>query len=317
MVASTETMTMMKTHAQLLAGPVAVFLVACGGAPAVHSGYPEGQEEPWTSPEKLNLNDNLEASAEGTISFPERSRARWYVVELPAPGTVTARLNMEPRATGTDVGFEILDAGFNIKDEAEDDNDIGQERKVRTDATARAGRTYIHVFALGRGDKADYRLRLKYEPKPGVTRQEAPSDPTDPRATFPATVPNPPPLAAVAAEAPKTVTRRPAPEPGSEPTRPTPDPPDPIVDPSTPSVRAQIIEFSRSGSGVKILVNKGSDSGVEEGWTGYVVDNATKRSLKGGSFKIRAVRSDESEGVVNVTLDDVQRNRTVVLKPSK
>ena len=94
----------------------------------------------------------------------------------------------------------------------------------------------------------------------------------------------------------------------------TTEAPDPA--PGAP-VRGTIIEFSKSGSGVKITINKGGDAGVEEGWTGYVMNNATKRSLPKGSFKIKSVKSDESEGVTGLTLDQVQANRTVWLKPAK
>jgi hypothetical protein len=312
-------MTMTIRHTYALAGSLSLFLLACGGSQAVHSGYPEGQDEPWASASKLSLNDALEASAEGSVSFPKRNRASWYVVELPAPGTLTARLTMEPLTTGADVGFEILDAGFNVKAEAEDDNDVGQERKVRSVKDARAGRAYIHVFTLGSGDAADFKLRVRLEPQPGATarRPAVQTDPSDARGSFPATVPNLPPLAAVGTDDSGRSPRRPVVVRDDEDD--VSRKPSAQLDPADDktAVRAQIIEFSQSGSGVKILLNRGSNSGIEEGWTGYVVDSATKKSLPKGSFRIRSVKNDESEGVVNVTLDDVQRNRSVVLKPSK
>jgi hypothetical protein len=294
----------------------ALLLVACGGGPPVHSGYPEGQDEPWSAPKKLTLNDNLEASQDGQISFPKRERANWYVVELPAPGTLTVRVNMEPLNTGADMGVEVLDAGFNINAAGENDDDIGQEKKLRVVKEARGGRSYIHIYALGRGDTLDYKLRVKYEPKPGLTKRDiVPQNPADPRVEFPWTIPNPPPLASIKSD--DTPKNRP---PREEKPDDDPPPPPPVVKDVTDEpdiVRADIIEFSRSGSGVKILINKGSNVGVEEGWTGYIVDNTTKKSMPKSSFKIRAVRTDEAEGVTNVTFDDVQRNRKVVLKPSK
>lgn len=295
---------------------LSLFLVACGGAPAVHNGYPAGENEPWTSAKKLKLNDNLESSAEGSVSFPQRERARWYVLELPAPGAITARLNMDPRTTGADVGFEVLDSGFNVNAQAQNDDDIGQEKKVREVKEARAGKTYFHVFALGRTDQADYKLRIKYDPKQTLTPRQAPppSDGGEPRSA----IPNLPPLAQVPAadDTPRSGGKRVVRETDDRPP-PTPLPVEPDDPAKDAPVRATITEFSKSGTLVKITLNKGSDSGIEEGWTGYIMDTATKRSLPKGAFKIKSVRSDESEGTAGCTLDDVQRNRTVYLKPPK
>ncbi len=317
MFAVSDMTKMMIRHIELLAGSLSLFLVACGGASPAHDGYPASNDEPWVEAKKLKLNDNFEASTEGSVSFPTRQRAQWYVVDLPAPGSVVARVTMDPLTTGADVGVEVLDSGYNILVPAEDDNDIGQDKKERKVPDARAGKLYVHVFTLGREDRADYRLRVKYEPKPTTSRIVLPSttgEAPDPRNTFPGTVPNLPPLAAVPAtdDTPRSGGRRPPT------TVATPEPPTTDADPAEGApVRATIIEFSRSGGGVRILINKGADAGVEAGWTGYVMDtdSKSKKSLKNGAFRIRAVRNDEAEGVTTLTLDQIQHNRTVWLKP--
>jgi hypothetical protein len=314
-----QTMTMTMRQWGIFAGSFSLFLTACGGSQAVHSGYPEGESDPWSSATKLTLKDNMEASAEGQVAFPRRERAKWYVLELPAPGAVSAKLTMEPLATGTDVGFEILDEGFNVRAEAQHDDDIGQEKKERKVADARAGRMYFHIFTIGRNDIADYKLRVRYEPKQTGSRTVVQKDPSDPRSTFPWTIPNTPPLAAVPPSDDTPRGRRPVAvkeDPEEEKEKPVKSD-DPALDISTPTVRGQIIEFSQSGGGVKITINKGADAGVDEGWTGYVMDNASKKSFPKGSFKIKKVSNDESEAVTNVTLDIVQHNRTVYLKPPK
>lgn len=303
--------TMTSSKKTILAGSLSsLVLVACGGAGKMHTGYPEGDKEPWTSPQKLKLNDNGEASAEGNVSFPKRARAKWYVIELPAPGAINAKLKMDALTTGADVGFEVLDSGFNINVPGIDDNDIGQDEKYRIYKEARSGRTYFHVYTLGRTDEADYKIRVRYEPK--ITARSAEvklEQPADNRSTFPWTVPNLPPLPAVPPQDD-------APRKGRAPRAESPEPEAVVeADPAEGAkVRGHIIEFSKSGSQVKILVNKGSDAGVEQGWTGYVVDKKGK-SLPKGAFKIKKTKNDESEGTVSLTLDEIQANRTVVLKP--
>jgi hypothetical protein len=303
----------MTSNTLLMAGSVSLagLLVACGGA-KTHSGYPEGEKEPWTSATKLKLTENGEASTTGAVSYPKRERAKWYVLELPSPGGIRAKLKMDAVSTGADVALEILDSGFNVLDGPTDDNDIGQEEKIRSVKDARAGRMYFHVYTLGRTDAAEFRLRVYYDPKPtGDGTTVVADEPSgDPRASFPWTVPNLPPLPAVPAkdDAPTKGRRPPRAEPQEEPT--------PVVvdEAAGAKVKANIIEFATQGSGVRILVNKGSDAGVEAGWTGYVVDKSG-RSLPKGAFKIKKSRNDESEGVVGLTLDQVQANRSVVLKP--
>jgi hypothetical protein len=309
--------TMTKTSANVApwASTLSFLLVACGGA-QVHSGYPTGEMEPWSSPTTLRLNDNGDASADGEVSFPKRERARWYAVDLPASGSLSVRLVIDSRSTGADVGVEVLDAGYNVLAQPFDDNDIEQEEKLRTVQEARAGRTYIHVFASKRLDEVDYRLRVRFEPSATGTRTTVASgDPGEgSRSVFPWTVPNVPPLPAVPAteEAPRRGGRPVA----ERPPAPEPEPTDPAMDTSTQTVKGRIIEFAAAGSGVKIVINRGMDAGVDQGWTGYVVDGRG-RSLSKGSFKIRSVKNDESEGVVGVTLDAIQANRNVVLKPPK
>lgn len=290
-------------------GALSLFLLACGGAQS-RTGYAKGEKEPWSSPIKLKLTDNGEASTEGNVNYPKSQRAKWYVLDLPAPGYVRAKITMDALSTGADVGFEILDSGFNVVAKPTDDNDIGQDEKVRIVKEARSGRTYFHVYTLGKTDVADYRLRVRYEPKLTSQPQVAAQETADPKSSFPWTVPNLPPIPAVPAndDAPRK-GRKPPPE--------APDEPAPVAEPDPAEgakVRGKVIEFAKQGSGVHLVVNKGSEAGVEVGWTGYVVDKSGK-SMKKGAFKIKKTRSDESEGVVGLTLDEIQGNREVVLKP--
>jgi hypothetical protein len=297
---------------------IALFLAACGGAAPVHNGYPAGDKDPWASPAHVQLKENGEGAAEGNISFPKRQRAKWYVVDLPAPGSLQAKLSMDPTTTGADVGIEILDAGFNVAAEAQNDDDIGQEKKTRFVKDARTGKSYIHIFAINRGDELAYKLRVKYIPSAVPHQKEVVRSDGDAKNAFPWTIPNLPPLPAVPAGDEKHAGNR-------TPVKPPPVTEKPEVKPDEPPdpaegapVHAEITEFgSAAGGGVRIIINKGSGAGVEEGWTGYVIDNKTKRSVPKGSFKIKKVGDDESEATVNLPLDVLQANRKVSLKPSK
>lgn len=289
----------------LLAGVFALALLACGGAP-VHSGYPAGETDPWASPTKMTLKDTGDASVEGAVNFAKRQRAKWYVVELPAPGVLNAKVKMDPRSTGADVGFEVLDAGYNIVVEAMNDNDIGEDEKIRNVKEARAGRYYFHVFALQRTDVADFKLRIRYDPAEPIAKVVVSRDPVDPKSTFPWTVPN---LPAVPQVPPADDT------PGNRRAKVVTEIEKPAVTESDPmdgaTVTARITEMG--GTPVRIVINKGSLAGVAEGWLGSVVDKNGK-SLKKGTFKVKKVKNDECEGVVGLTLDEVQANPRVKLK---
>jgi hypothetical protein len=282
----------------------------------VHTGYPEGDSTPWDKASKLRLSDNGEASGDGTISFPERQRAKWYVVELPGPGTLTARLALENKAPGTDVAMEILDAGFNVNVPGESDDDVGQSKKVREYKDARAGKSYVHIYALGRNDRAEYTVRVHFDPKAQAAVPSRPDEPppTADKTSFPWTVPNLPAIAQVnpTDDTPGKITS------GGHhtPTPPVEKPPEPPPD-TGPSVRARITEFSDTGSGIKIVINKGSSANIEAGWEGYVLTSGNK-PLPKSSIKVRSVRDSESEALVRgVTLDDIQKNPNVVVKPPK
>jgi hypothetical protein len=299
------TMTTNATIGRLLVPVLSLGVAACGGAATnAHSGYPEGESAPWEKATKLSLNDNLEATAEGEISYPKRVRAKWYVVELPAPGKLTARLSTETTVKGTDVALEILDAGFNVVAEGQSDDDVGQSKKTREAKDARQGKSYIHLYALGRNDQAGYTVRLKLDPKPQARAEApAPSEPVADRTQFPWTVPNLPALPQVKGGGGGSAS----PPPPVAPPPPTEPPP-----PAGKTVRASIVEFGDSGSGVRIIVNKGQNAGLDNGMEGDVVSGG--KALPTGHFKLRNCKADECEAVVpKATMDQIQANRAVVI----
>jgi hypothetical protein len=283
-------------------------LAACGGSAPDHTGYPTNAKEPWARAKRISLDDNFEGKADGQVSYPKRDRAKWFLLKLPIEGGLNAKLTVDPVTPGADVGFEILDAGFNVIATGENEEEGGQMKKERKVREVPRGEAYIHVYTLGRSDEADFKLRIKFTPRTIA----------DPTSAYPNTIPNTPELAAVPnkdwPEARVAVRK-----PNHVPDKPTQPVKPPVVPVDTKgSVRGSVVEFSDTGSGVKIIINKGSANGIDKEWTGEVLQKGTDRAIKSGFFKIRNVKNDECDAVVSgVSLDDIQNNRSVRLKPPK
>lgn len=279
-------------------------LASCGGSAPPATGYPEGEAAPWTKASSLRLNDNLEAMAEGELSFPKGHRARWYAVDLPAPGKITARVSTETTVKGADVGMEILDAGFNVNAEGQNDDDIGQAKKSREYKDARQGKSYVHIYTLGSADVVAYTLRVRFEPKPQTARTEPVAAPSGPDKTqFPWTVPNLPVLPQIGKSGG-----------GSTATAPPPPPPDPNAGFNV--IKGTIIEFNNTGTGIRVIINKGQNQSLADGLEGDVYSGG--KPLKGGHFKIKSCHSDDCEAIVpSATMDQIQANRQVVVKVPK
>src|SRR5262249_59686596 len=107
------------------------------------SGYPEGDSQPWAKAKAIQLNDALEGKAEGTVSYPNRQRAKWYYIDLTSDGKLTATVTVDPRSPGADVNVEILDSGYNVV--SKDIDDAGQPKKTRIADKVTMGKAYIHL----------------------------------------------------------------------------------------------------------------------------------------------------------------------------
>jgi hypothetical protein len=277
---------------------------SCGGSAPVATGYPEGDAAPWSKASSLRLNDNLEAMSEGELSFPGGKRAKWYAIDLPSPGKITARISTETTVKGADIGMEILDAGYNVDVEGQNDDDVGQAKKVREYKDARQGKSYIHIYTLGRPDIVAYTLRVRFEAKPQTARIEptAPSGPD--KSQFPWTVPNLPVLPQVGKGGGGGGTVK----------EPPPPPPDPNA--GFTVVKATVIEFNSLGAGVRIILNKGQNQNLADGLEGDIL--AGGKPLKGGHFKIKSCHADDCEAVApSATMDQIQANRSAVVKIPK
>jgi hypothetical protein len=276
---------------------------ACGPSIPQHTGYPEGKTQPWTAAKEITLNDRLEGEGKGELNYANRARARWFSIDLPYDGELALVTTFDADNAGADIGVEILDEGFNVRAQGTNDDDEGRPKKVRSAKDLNKGKVYVHVYVLGKKDSLDFRVRAQLKP---ILRDVAP-------AGFPGNIPNTPMIAAVPAtdDAPRRGGGKTPPKP------PEPKPVPVVEDTEVGSVKARVLEYSESGDRVKLTINRGSDNGIEKGWTGYVIDSATKRRLSGSDFTVNVVKPQECEGTAKISLSQAQAHRQVVLKPAK
>jgi hypothetical protein len=298
---------MMRIASLLLCSSV-LAAAACGPSIPSHKGYPVGEKAPWSKAKRIILDDQNKGDTDGTLDYPKRQRAAWYSVVLPTEGSLTVTMTQDPLANKatTDVEVEVLDEGFNVV--AKGDDDEGETKKERVVAKARPGKSYIHVFTRGKLDRADYTIKVAF--KPVVV--------DDPRLKFPYNVPMPEQLAAVPTQ--DDTPGKPKPRGNGKPRDPKPRDPKPDATDdgggTGKKATARIAEYSEEGGSVRIVLNKGEDNGIVVGQKGYIMSTATKKKLPGSDFEVSTVRSAESEAKVNVSVDDVEKNRVVILKGS-
>jgi len=275
---------------------------ACGPAFPTHDGYPEAAKQPWKKPAKLALDGKLEAEVEGSVSYEQRNRARWYAVELPTPGELAIKFTYEPLGEREfDLAFEVLGPNFNVLTTANaEDDDAKKDKKERTLYELAPGTYYVHVYTQGRMDAADFTLDLKHT-------MVTPEEKTD----FPAQVAYVDPLAVVPAvdDAPPPTRRPRRPRGPRQPKQ--PDQPEP---PTGDSLSGRIAGYGVAGGKTKLIVDRGSNDGVSIGWRGQVVSK-DGRAVRSGGFTVSAVRGNECEGMVSLSVDDAKAAGRVILRP--
>lgn len=281
-------------------------LAACGGpdAPA-HGGYKTPKVRPWRNPTVILLDDSLEAEVDDTVSYPKRQRARWFAVDVPSFGSLEVQVTVAELSDDRDLdlAFEVMDEGFRVIAKADrEEDDTGEEQKVRNLKQLPPGRVYVHVYAQRRLDEADFTLQLKFRPQAGT-------EPTN----FPASV-------AFIGALPDVPLRDDAPEPapvvkkckGSRCKKRVPKVEE--AQPPPRSIRARIAGIVESGKGVQIRINQGASQGIEVGWKGTVVSRDGK-PIMGGQFEISRVSPGESFAIVRATKDSVTSAKYVRLRP--
>ncbi len=287
---------------------VALALGACGG-PKVpqHAGYKNEKVKPWKKPKVLAFDDKLEAKAEGELSYADMRRARWFMVDLPANGELSLRLEITPPGDATnedfDLGLEVLDPGSRVisKSDLEDD-DAGELTKSKTLFDLAPGKYYVHLYLQGRMDTADFVLRASYK---RTAAAEVKSD-------FPAQVDFVPALAMVplnddtpkSYKPPTTAVVKVIRKPGEK------RPPKEVTPPPTTAISARIIGVQIVSGGTQITVGRGTANGAAAGMKGKI------SGLTSGSFTLASCNERACQAMVGVTPDQIKTaGGTVVLSP--
>jgi hypothetical protein len=301
-------------------------IAACGAKIPEHDGYRTAKAEVWETPQKLELDDELEAEVDSELSYAKRQRARWFALELPRAGELDLSLTFAPLGEVVneldeddpfDVGFEVYDDHYRVlvrADKGEDD--AGERKKRRTLYELPRGKYFIHVYLQRRLDEVEYSLRLQFR------AGEVDIASTD----FPKLVAFVDPLPAI-----PEVDDAPRPEPrcrGRNCGKPTPRPRDPdrtdpepeqepksqVVAVPAGGMRARITGVRATGEGTRITINRGTAHGVAKGWRGRIVTKDSK-SIPDGSFTIDSVKAQESTATVRPTPDAVTSAANAIIQP--
>jgi hypothetical protein len=288
-------------------------LVACGGAQIPsHNGYKGKKPRPWEKPKVLKLDKNA-AKAGVDLDYAKLKRARWFAVDLPGPGTLTAMMEVTPSSGsgGTteegeeldiDVGFEILDgtswnvlAASNL--ESDDAHELKKELKVKDLVE---GRYLLHVYLQGRLDAADVDLKVNFERGEVAWKSD-----------FPNQVAFVGPLAAIPPldDAPEQVAVKKK----TRVTRVTSDKPKDKDKPEDKggggAVMADISDTQPEGGGGTIItIAAGTGDGLENGLSGSV------KGVRNSSFKLSGCGASTCRAKVKAAIDDVRSAGAVIVK---
>jgi hypothetical protein len=245
--------------------------------------------------------------------------------EVPKAGDVEITLSWAPPKDGEDLAMNVLDDTFHVVRRVAPTPDSGKTKKTAQLTNLQPGKYYVQVYAPGRGDAGDYEVRVHWSEAraPGSTLVNA-----EPLA-------NPPRLPAIPGvvaggggkTGPKGSKDNPcqvgeACAPGAlyvNPACPTADPmpigspcpPQPVINPACPDAgplmpgapcppvivkkAAKIIERQLQGQEVQITLDKGSNQGIQKGFTGVVFKGrAGNTPLPNSEFVIFKVTENES-----------------------
>jgi hypothetical protein len=305
---------------------VAAMLCAAGCASNIGQHDRSGPDYRPDGAMLIELEDG-EGSAIDVVTYPGGDRVDWKKVELPEDfaGVLQVRLLFNPPRDGLEISFEVYDARFERVAVANPPPGSGARVLEAEVKPAFGGTYYFHIFAPTRADAAEYMLAVRKQ------RQDV-SALVDDDAALPR-IPDPPTLPAIAAgdDEPQVAQQgggaqgqqqgggaqgQQQPPGGGG----SPPPPDPIQEEDTSTalepVRARVVTYQLGSDGAVILtVNRGTNDGVERGWTGQMMMGNSGRPLRGGTFTVTRVTSGEAVGQARVSVDQIRANREVVLMP--
>lgn len=261
----------------------ALLVAACGGAQKpVLPDANSGTDSSWKTPGKLEIDsDSKSGTAADTVSYPGGDRTDWRRLKIAAESDVTFTLNVTPSRPGLDVQLKVLDESYNVLGTG-----VGEKsgRKKVVVKKAEPGKYYVVVYAPNVGDAGAYKLKVKVKPTPVVDAGGTPV------ATGGPDVPLPDKLAAIPPGNSKSGPK--PPRPPREPKEPK-EPKEPVVvEDTSKTLRARIVDMASGGSGTILTLDKGSSAGLTKGAkgsilnkAGKVVGSATVTSLSEGSSR--------------------------------
>ena len=282
-----------------------MLLAACGGRQVPeHSGYKNVKSKPWQKAKLLSWDEKGETKASGDLSYAKYDRSAWYMVDVPAPGELALKLEVEPPGDEVnedfDLALEVLDPGNRVISKADlEEDDAGEINKSRLLYDLQPGRYMIHVYLQGRLDVADFDLRLAYK-RAGA--QEVKSDFTTKVAFVP-----PLPMVPVNDDTPKGLPKQTT----IITTKKTPRPPKetPKEAPPATTKTARILGVSVVGGGTQIMIGLGKDQGVDAGWKAKVAGVQ-------GSFSVASCNARTCSAVISATPDQIKSGgNSVTLSP--
>lgn len=298
-------------------------LVACAGRIPDHDGYAGKSAKGWEKPTVIELDEDLEAEADGELSYPARRRARWFAVDLPEPGRLAVQLSYLPLGNQGDeefvddpfdVAFEVYDASHRLLVRADnEESDAGERKKQRTVEDLASGRYLVHVYLQRRLDEAEYNLRLQLKRGAIASSTDFPRD-----VRFPETLPQVPVVDDTPAPPPRPRCRgRRCGNDDRKPPRNNASGPKAEKDEEIASgtaMQGRITGVRVVEGGTRITINRGSTHGVAKGWKGRVVSKSGA-GIANGSFTISQVKANESYATVNATGDAVTAAAYVRISP--
>ncbi len=304
-------------------GPSVAF-VGSGCAQNISQKLNSGKDYRAKGAKKIRFRDDGRwRSSKDVVTYPGGDRVDWKVLEIPAEtppgGTLTVKVKFDLPRPGLDLAFEVFDA-FNYSvgkarpakgEDRREQEMFGNTKKV-TVKNAKPGKYFVMVYAPKRTDAARYKVEAKLTEAKAGAEPDAIAD-----------LPDPPKLAAIPApKEPVPCAEDPSKFEPNCPKKPVPcaeDPsrfePDCPVPEKVEPMKGRIVDFTISArGGIVIKIDRGKKHGVTKGWTGQVTSKSGE-PIDGGDFKIFRVTSQESQGKVRISVDQVRANQRVKISP--
>lgn len=280
---------------------------------------------------KIRIEDG-EGRASDVVTYPGGDRIDWKTFEIPEGpgGKMKIKMKIRPPRPGHTVAFILYDQYYRRIERT-----TKKPKRVKSISLkgVMPGKYYLQVYAPRRKDAGEYRLSIRYKEQDPEAKDPCEANPDLPECDD--DIPSPPTLAAI----PEAECRKDADcKDGFTCAGNVCKMKDPCLDTTCQEgetcqvqgnkgvcvaqqvkqdcVKARLSKMQLSSSGsVIITVDKGTSSGVGQGWSGQVMMKKSSRPLNGGAFKVTKVTQGESIGKVRLSLDQVNANRYVKLCP--